>query len=146
VPDVEVAPELDGVGGDASPHVARTGAQHDGKRVLLVTLFLRYPMNAMRCPACCKGELVPSELEDHEMGPWLGLESVRVERVPALRCDACGGVTFDGAVLDAILRATARLLVRQAGDLWPTEARFLRKFLADTQMARVPLAPLRVSV
>jgi putative zinc finger/helix-turn-helix YgiT family protein len=90
-------------------------------------------MNAMRCPSCREGELVPLELEDHEMGPWLGLESVRVERVPALRCDACGGMTFDGASLDAVLRATARLLVRQAGDLWPAEARFLRKFLATTQ-------------
>ena len=90
-------------------------------------------MAAMRCRACRKGTLVPTELHEHDMGAWLGIESVMVESVPALRCDACGAVSFDGAVLDAVTRAFARMLVNEAGDLWPSEARFLRKFLLATQ-------------
>ncbi|HEU4537278.1 MAG TPA: helix-turn-helix domain-containing protein [Polyangiaceae bacterium] len=90
-------------------------------------------MKSMRCPSCRAGTLEQNRLAAHEMGPWLGLESVRVEGLPALRCDKCGELTFDGAVLDAITQGVAKMFAMQSGDLWPQEARFLRKFLSATQ-------------
>lgn len=90
-------------------------------------------MKSMRCSSCRTGKLVPTRLADQEMGPWLGLESVRIDGLPALRCDECQGLTFDGSVLDALTQGVAKMFAMQSGDLWPQEARFLRKFLSATQ-------------
>ena len=41
----------------------------------------------IRCSGCPEGTMVPGHVQDHDVGPLFGLDSVILTRVPALVCD-----------------------------------------------------------
>jgi DNA-binding XRE family transcriptional regulator len=91
---------------------------------------MRTKPTEIRC-GCGKAKLI-QKLVDHDVGPFLDMKKVVVHNMPALGCPACGNVSMYGGVLDqiAILLAVA---VLQLQELEPTEVRYLRKLVGDTQ-------------
>jgi YgiT-type zinc finger domain-containing protein len=87
----------------------------------------------IRCSNCRDGTMVPGHVEDHDIGPLFGLDSVILTRAPALVCDRCGHVMLEGDVVDAARQSLARLLVERCVELRPSEARFLRETMNLTQ-------------
>src|SRR5262245_7560049 len=90
-------------------------------------------MTMIRCSACNDGTMVSGYIDNHDIGPLLGLEGVIVTRAPALVCDHCGHVMLEGDVVDAARRSLARLLIEHCVELRPEEARFLRETMNMTQ-------------
>jgi YgiT-type zinc finger domain-containing protein len=84
-----------------------------------------------RCGKCESGKLATKEIS-YDLGPALGMKSVRVENLPALVCSSCGEVTVTGPVVEGVSLALA-VLILQRVELDQIEVRFLRKLLGDTQ-------------
>jgi YgiT-type zinc finger domain-containing protein len=87
----------------------------------------------IRCSNCHDGTMAPGSVEDHDIGPLFGLDSVILTRAPALVCDRCGHVMLEGDVIEAARQSLARLLVERCVELRPAEARFLRETMNLTQ-------------
>lgn len=87
----------------------------------------------IRCSACNDGTMVSGHVDNHDIGPLLGIDGVIVARAPALVCDHCGHVMLEGDVVDAARRSLARLLIEHCVELRPAEARFLRETMNMTQ-------------
>src|SRR4051812_37354112 len=90
-------------------------------------------MIMIRCSNCLEGTMVEGRVENYDASAVVGLEAVVLRSAPALRCDRCGHVMFDGNVVEAVTEQLARLIVRQGEELRPTEIRFLREVIGMTQ-------------
>jgi DNA-binding transcriptional regulator YiaG len=77
--------------------------------------------------------MVEGRVEDYDASAIVGFGEVFVHSAPALVCDRCGHVMFEGWVVEAATRELARLIVRQSEDLRPDEIRFLREVVGMTQ-------------
>ena len=90
-------------------------------------------------PRCsCGGRLKSAAVERPGLEALFGLKGRFEGKVAGLRCDACGGETFDGHVFDRMFRAVALNVLAQPRILSEEEARFLRKALL--QMTQDDLA------
>jgi len=87
----------------------------------------------IRCSNCRDGTMAPGQIEDHDIGPLFGLDSVILTRAPALVCDRCGHIMLEGDMIDAARQSLARLFVERCVELRPSEARFLRETMNLTQ-------------
>jgi YgiT-type zinc finger domain-containing protein len=87
----------------------------------------------IRCSHCQKGKMVEGRVENYDASDMVGLASVVLLRAPALVCDRCGHVMFEGKVVEAVTNDLARLIVRQGEELRPAEIRFLREILGMMQ-------------
>src|SRR4051812_34733143 len=87
----------------------------------------------IRCSECDTGHLTPRELEDHDIGPLVGLEHVILTRAPGLVCDHCGATTVPGEVLEEVMAYLAAMIVEQGEELQPREVKYLRETLGLTQ-------------
>ncbi len=87
----------------------------------------------IRCSNCPEGSMVPGHVQDHDVGPLFGLDSVILTQVPALVCNRCGHIMLEGHVIEAARQSLARLLVERCVELRPSEARFLRETMNLTQ-------------
>lgn len=83
----------------------------------------------IRCD--CDGVMEEKTVE-HDVGPLFGLDSVIVPNLPVLVCPRCGAVMPDGSAIEH-LRDTLASHVLMSPILDPTEVRFLRKLVGDTQ-------------
>lgn len=59
----------------------------------------------------CGGVLRPVKLADFDFTPWSGITS-RLEGVPGYRCDACGGETLPGMVVNISLQMLAMSILK----------------------------------
>ena len=84
-----------------------------------------------KCPICKQGHLRAS-LVTHDLGRLLGMVQVKVENMPALKCDRCGKITVTGPVIDGVSMLLAAHILSNPR-IGPYEVRFLRKLLGDTQ-------------
>lgn len=87
----------------------------------------------IRCSQCQQGEMREGRVENYDASAMVGLASVVLLGAPALVCNHCAQVMFEGKIVDAITNDLARLIVRQGDDLRPDEIRFLRELLGMTQ-------------
>ena len=87
----------------------------------------------MQCSSCHEGTMVAGRVENYDATSIVGLEDVVLGSAPALVCDRCGHVMFEGRVVDIITRDLARLIIQHAEELRPGEARFLREVIGMTQ-------------
>ncbi len=86
----------------------------------------------MKCE--CGGTLRETILPSYDFSAYAGLPVV-LEDVPGLRCDACGGETLPGGVIDFTLDHLAAEIVRSPERLDGPRARYLRKHLGLSQKA-----------
>jgi putative zinc finger/helix-turn-helix YgiT family protein len=87
----------------------------------------------IRCSECDTGHLVERVVNDHDVGPLVGLDQVVLVKGPGLICDHCGATTIPGEVLEEIMATLAGLIVEQGEELTPREVRYLRETLGLTQ-------------
>ena len=81
-----------------------------------------------RAQACsCGGHLKKALVERVDIAPLFGLRGVFEGPISGLRCDRCGGETFDADVIDRMLIGVGRVVLSQPRILSADEARFLRK-------------------
>jgi YgiT-type zinc finger domain-containing protein len=100
----------------------------------MITVFWpTWRTTMIRCSACHDGTMVPGHVDNHDVGPLLGPDTVILTRAPALVCDHCGHVMLEGDVVEGARRSLARLLVERCVELRPQEARFLRETMNMTQ-------------
>lgn len=92
---------------------------------------MRSTPTGIRCSVCGKGTLVHRVIE-HDVGGLLDMKQVVVSDLPALVCTKCGSVSMYGGVLEQIALVLAASILRSP-DLFPLEARYLRKLVGDTQ-------------
>jgi putative zinc finger/helix-turn-helix YgiT family protein len=87
----------------------------------------------IQCFECRQGHYTEQIVENRDLSAFVGLDQVVLGRGPALVCDRCGNITFDGALLERVMASLARMIVTQSERLRPQEVRFLRKELDWTQ-------------
>lgn len=92
---------------------------------------MRTTSTGIRCSACGKGKLIHRVI-DHDVSGLLDMRKVVVSNLPALVCSKCGEVNMYGGVLEQIALLLAASIV-SLPDLFPSEVRFLRKLIGDTQ-------------
>ncbi len=85
----------------------------------------------IRCSVCGKGKLLHRVIE-HDVGDLLEMRKVVVSNLPARVCSKCGSVSLYGNILEQVAAQLAADLLRQS-EIFPFEARFLRKLVGDTQ-------------
>jgi DNA-binding transcriptional regulator YiaG len=73
-------------------------------------------------------------LDEHDLGPTLGLTSVIVRKLPAYACGSCEDVLLRGPVLEAVSSAVVREILMHSFPLGGVEVRFLRKAVGLTQV------------
>lgn len=83
------------------------------------------------CLSCQQAHAVPKQI-DHDVGALLGMTSVVVKRMVAPVCPKCGWVEVPGQILDRVAMALGAFLLQQE-TLLPSEVRYLRKLVGDTQ-------------
>lgn len=85
----------------------------------------------IRCSVCGKGSLVQKVI-DYDVSALLDMKGVFVHNMPALVCSKCSSVNMYGHILDQIAVLLA-VNILQLQELDPTEVRYLRKLIGDTQ-------------
>jgi putative zinc finger/helix-turn-helix YgiT family protein len=87
----------------------------------------------IRCSDCEQGTMIEGRVQDYDASAVVGLDAVVLRSAPALVCDRCGHVMFEGKVVEAVTHELARLVVRHGEDLRPDEIRLLREVIGMTQ-------------
>src|SRR5512141_2023438 len=87
----------------------------------------------IRCSDCGQGTMIEGRVQDYDASALVGLDAVVLRSAPALVCDRCGHVMFEGKVVEEVTHELARLIVRHGEDLRPEEIRFLREVMGMTQ-------------
>lgn len=85
----------------------------------------------IECSECEGGVLRPKTVE-HDVGPLIGMNEVRVTNLSALVCSRCGAVSVEGQVIEMVSLLLADVVLQQTA-IGRAEVRFLRKLLGDTQ-------------
>ena len=102
---------------------------------------------SLRCS--CGGRLRRAVVDKVDLAPLFGIQGVLTGPIPGVRCDVCGGETYEGRTFNRMLVAVARVVLTQPRRLTTDEARFLRKaMLGLTQGAlakRMGINPVTVA-
>jgi hypothetical protein len=84
-----------------------------------------------KCAKCGAGRLAAKQVT-YDLGPVLGMTSVKVENLPVLACPKCDNVTITGPVVEGMSTLLAVAILKNP-DLGWMEVRYLRRMLGDTQ-------------
>jgi YgiT-type zinc finger domain-containing protein len=90
-------------------------------------------MRSRHIPKCdCGGSLLPTTFHEYDFSAYAGLRIV-LEAIPGLRCDHCGGETLDGKLINSVTTLLVFGIVKSPNRLDGEQARYLRRYLGQTQ-------------